>query len=166
MFQLVKQKKLNLLTLIKFFLVTFLLFYFLYQALFQTSVIEGKSMDPTYEQGELVLANKWVYMFDDPKRGDVVIIEKPTKQYIKRIIALPNETVEVRNHTLYINGEPYAQHFLPIDVQNSTTDFGPIVIPKDSYFVMGDNRIYSKDSRNGLGFISRDEIIAKSLKFP
>src|SRR5699024_1536574 len=95
-------------------------------------------------------------------RGDIVIIERPLKNYVKRVIALPGETIEVKDHVLHINGEIYEQNFLSENEILGTGNFGPIEIPEDSYFVMGDNRSTSKDSRNGLGFIEEENIIGRS----
>ena len=130
--------------------------------IFSISIVEGDSMDPTLQHGERIIFNKFVYIIGEPDRGDVVIIQRPHKNYVKRIIALPEETIEIRNHILYINNEPYEQVFISEEAQNYTGNFGPIRVPKNSYFVMGDNRAISKDSRNGLGFIHDDEIIGRS----
>ncbi|MUK90244.1 signal peptidase I [Ornithinibacillus sp. L9] len=130
--------------------------------LFATSIVEGDSMDPTLENGERVVFNKFVYLVGEPARGDIVIIQRPQKNYVKRVIGLPGEIIEIRDHKLYINNEQYEQNFLTEDAINHTGNFGPIEIPKDSYFVMGDHRAISKDSRNGLGFITEEEIIGRS----
>src|SRR5699024_10020015 len=106
--------------------------------------------------------NKLVYFIEKPKRGEVVIIQRTHKNYVKRIIGLPEETVEVRNHVLYINNEKYEQSFIGDEIANLTGDIGPIKVPKNSYYVMGDNRPISKDSRNGLGFINEADIIGRS----
>ena len=119
-------------------------------------------MEPTLEDGERLIFNKIVYILDEPERGDVVIIQQTNKNYVKRVIALPGETIEIRNSELYIDGEKYIQSFLSKEASMNTGNFGPIVVPEDSYFVMGDNRAISKDSRNGLGYIQQDEIIGRS----
>lgn len=129
---------------------------------FATSVVEGDSMEPTLENGERLIFNKMIYIINEPKRGDIIIIQQTDKNYVKRIIALPGETVEIRNSELYINGERYIERFLSEDNRSKTGEFGPIKVPQDSFFVMGDNRAISKDSRNGLGYIRRDEIIGRS----
>lgn len=119
-------------------------------------------MFPVLEEGDRVVFNKAAYLFEAPERGDIVIIQRPIKNYVKRIIALPGETIEVKNNTLFINGNQYTQHFLTEKEIKKTTDFGPITIPSDSYFVMGDNRMISKDSRNGLGLVTKNEILGRS----
>ncbi|MBO8155469.1 MAG: signal peptidase I [Bacillaceae bacterium] len=123
-----------------------------------TSIVDGPSMYPTLENGEWVIYNKAIYYFTEPDRGDIVIIKRPDKNYVKRIIGMPNETVEVRDHVLYINGKKQDQPYLTRDALMGTNNFEPVTVPEDSYFVMGDNRSISKDSRNGLGFIKKSEI--------
>lgn len=129
---------------------------------FATSIVEGASMDPTLQNGERVMFNKIVYYIDEPQRGDIVIIEKPVKSYVKRIIGQPGDTIEIREHKLYVNGEQQTQEYLPKEAIASTRDFAPLEIPEGKYFVMGDNRSISKDSRNGLGFVEEEEIIGRT----
>ncbi|MYL39379.1 signal peptidase I [Halobacillus litoralis] len=129
---------------------------------FATSIVEGASMDPTLQNGERVMFNKIIYYIDEPERGDIVIIERPVKSYVKRIIGLPGDTVEIRDHELYVNGEKETQEYLSEDAASATRDYGPVDVPDGKYFVMGDNRSISKDSRNGLGFIEEDEIIGRT----
>lgn len=147
---------------IKALIIAVLIALFLKTFIFATSIVEGESMEPTLESGERVIFNKLIYLIDKPKRGDIVIIEHPTKNYVKRVIALPGETIEMKNHLLYIDGEHYDETFISEKAINHTGDFGPVEVPEDSYFVMGDNRAISKDSRNGLGFIKEEDIIGRS----
>ncbi|MBB6454837.1 signal peptidase I [Salirhabdus euzebyi] len=135
---------------------------------FATSVVEGASMYPALENGERVIFNKAIYLFSEPDRGDIVIIQRPIKNYVKRVIGLPNDTIEVKDRVLYINGVKHDQPYLDSDAIRGTGDFGPIQVPDGRYFVMGDNRSISKDSRNGLGFIKDEEIIGRSelIVFP
>lgn len=131
--------------------------------IFATSIVEGESMHPALEDGERIIFNKFVYIISEPERGDIVIIQHPDKNYVKRVIGLPNETIEMKNHELFIDG--VKQETLFIDKHNSmlTGNFGPIHIPDNSYFVMGDNRANSFDSRHReFGFINRSEIIGRS----
>lgn len=146
----------------KAIIVAVLIAFFLRTFIFATSIVEGESMAPTLEDGERLIFNKLIYIIDEPDRGDIIIIQKPTKNYVKRVIGLPGETIEIKDGILYINGESYAQEFLSEEAKLQTNNFGPEVIPEDGYFVMGDNRAISKDSRNGLGLISENEIVGKS----
>jgi len=156
------KKKNEWLEWIKAIIIAILIALFLRTFIFATSIVEGESMDPTLEDGERVIFNKLIYILDEPERGDIVIIQRPTKNYVKRIIGLPGETIEINRNELIIDGEEYTQTFLSEDAINKTGNFGPVTVPEDSYFVMGDNRAISKDSRNGLGFINEEEIIGKS----
>ncbi|WP_425464016.1 signal peptidase I [Oceanobacillus piezotolerans] len=135
---------------------------FLRTFIFATSIVEGESMNPTLQDGERVIFNKLVYLVDEPERGDIVIIQRPHKNYVKRVIGLPGETIEIRAGELYINNERYTQEFLSKESMLRTGNYGPETIPENHYFVMGDNRAISKDSRNGLGLILENEIIGKS----
>lgn len=158
-------KKNNWLDWLKAIVAAIIVAFILKTFVFSTSIVEGESMDPTLSHGERIIFNKLVYNVGKPKHGDIVIIQKPFKYYVKRVIALPGETIEMRDHILYIDGEPVDQSYISKEAQEKTGNFGPITLPSKSYFVMGDNRAVSKDSRNGqngLGFILEDEIIGKS----
>ncbi|WP_407703073.1 signal peptidase I [Virgibacillus tibetensis] len=146
----------------KAIIIAVLIAFFIRSFIFATSIVEGESMNPTLESGERVIFNKAIYLINEPSRGDIVIIQRPFKNYVKRVIALPGETIEINGSNLFINGDKYEQSFLGEDAQRRTGNFGPIHIPENSYFVMGDNRAISKDSRNGLGFIDEDDIIGRS----
>ncbi|TFB14063.1 signal peptidase I [Filobacillus milosensis] len=146
----------------KAIVIAVILAFFLRTYIFATSIVEGTSMDPTLHNGERVIFNKAIYLIDEPDRGDIVIIQHPNKNYVKRVIGLPNDTVQVKNSVLYINGEKVSQSYLKEEQRLATDDFGPVEVPNGQYFVMGDNRDISKDSRNGLGFINEDDIIGRS----
>lgn len=158
-----KEKKRNeWLEWIKAIFVAIILVFILRTFVFSASVVEGESMSPTLDNGNKIIFNKFVYLVGEPERADVVIIQRPLKNYVKRVIALPGEEIEIRNHLLYINGEIYDQSFISEEAILNTGNFGPIKVPNHSYFVMGDNRAISKDSRNGLGFIEDEHIIGRS----
>ncbi|MFZ3579668.1 signal peptidase I [Virgibacillus sp. DJP39] len=142
--------------------IAILLAFFLRTFVFATSIVEGESMVPTLEDGERVIFNKLIYLIDEPERGDVVIVKRPNKNYVKRVIGLPGETIKFQDHQLYINGEKYEEKFTNAEALEHTGNFGPIEVPEEKYFVMGDNRAISKDSRNGLGFINSDDIVGRS----
>lgn len=147
---------------IKAVFVAIILVFILRTFVFSASVVEGESMSPTLDNGNKIIFNKFVYLVGEPERADVIIIQRPLKNYVKRVIALPNEEIEIRNHVLFINGEAYEQPYISEEAILNTGNFGPIKVPNDSYFVMGDNRAISKDSRNGLGFIEDEHIIGRS----
>jgi len=128
--------------------------------------VNGSSMATTLYNNDIMILNKLAYTFGEVERFDIVVIKHNKTHLIKRVIGLPGETLEVKDNKLYINGEYIEEEFL--DSSTITKDF--ILnekIPDDHYFVMGDNRIASQDSRT-LGFISSDEIegIATLTIFP
>jgi len=137
------------------------------QATFQTFVVDGPSMRPTFQHGQRLLVNKAVYRFREPKRGEVIVFHPPNNQqndYIKRIIGLPGESVEISEGRVYIHrgnrevwplDEPYIR-------EETTRSFWGDVIPKDEYFVLGDNRNNSEDSRAGWT-LPRQNIIGKAF---
>jgi signal peptidase I len=117
--------------------------------LYQPVKVEGTSMAPLLSDQERIFINKFVYRFEDIHRGDVVVFWYPldrSKSFIKRVIGLPGETVEIRRGMLYVNTHLVPEPYVPPQYTD-VTDFGPIKVPKDSYFVMGDHRISSNDSR-------------------
>jgi len=117
--------------------------------LYQPVKVEGTSMAPLLSDQERIFINKFVYRFEDIHRGDVVVFWYPldrSKSFIKRVIGLPGETVEIRSGMLYVNTHLVPEPYVPPQYTD-VTDFGPIKVPKDSYFVMGDHRISSNDSR-------------------
>ncbi|SIS38248.1 signal peptidase I [Salimicrobium flavidum] len=147
---------------IKAIVIAIVLAFILRNFFFATSIVEGASMDPTLENGERVVFNKIVYHIDEPDYEDIVIIERPTKNYVKRVIGEPGDTIEIKNHQLWINGEKQNQEYLDNQSIQATRDYGPVEVPEGEYFVMGDNRAVSKDSRNGLGLVKEDEIIGRT----
>src|SRR5467141_134741 len=117
--------------------------------LYRPVKVEGTSMAPLLSDQERIFINKFVYRFEPIERGDVVVFWYPldrTKSFIKRIVALPGETVEIRRGMVYVNGDPLPEPYVPSQYED-VMDFGPMRMPRDSYFVMGDHRISSNDSR-------------------
>jgi signal peptidase I len=138
-----------------------ILIFLVLQATVQSFVIVEHCMEPEFQEGERLLVNKVVYHFTDPKRGDVVILHPPLtpeKAYIKRIIALPGDSVEVKDGAVYINGtkldEPYVG-----DPPHYT--FNLEEVPENEYFVLGDNRNIANDSHKGWT-LPRENIIGKA----
>lgn len=121
----------------------------------------GPSMQPTMQSGDLVFVNKWIYRLKQPERGDIIVFHAiEEKDYIKRVIALPGETVEIKNQQLKINGKVIPEIYLPPNTQ--TADFTQRKVPRGSIFVMGDNRQNSRDSRDPeLGPISMNQLVGR-----
>jgi signal peptidase I len=117
----------------------------------QTFYIPSPSMEPTLLKDDRILVNKLSYKMHPVHRGDIVVfttppnVDKSYKDLVKRVVGLPGETVQGKDGKVYINGQPLAEPYLPATTQ--TTDFGPEVVPPNSYWVMGDNRTQSVDSR-------------------
>lgn len=126
--------------------------------------VDGPSMDTTLANGQILILDKMSYRKNDIKRFDIVVIKLDNKKIIKRVIGLPNEVVEVKDNTIYINGKEINDPYASTD----TDDFdmgkiGLIKIPGDSYLVMGDNREVSLDSRYAeVGTIKREKILGKA----
>lgn len=145
----------------------------------QAFKIPSGSMIPTLDIGDHILVNKFIYgvrlPFTDftlvpirrPERGDVVVFKFPkdeSKDFIKRVIGLPGDTLEVKNKAVYVNGQKMDELYAVHDesgelasLMQGRDNFGPVSVPKHSYFVMGDNRDHSLDSRFW-GFVDESKI--------
>jgi len=124
--------------------------------------VEGLSMFATLDDNDYLIANKIDYRLHAPQRGDIIILRPPTdnsKDFIKRIIALPGERLLISDGIVYINGHKLDEPYLPEAWVTLNNLYGPdgMVVPPNEYFVMGDNRNRSQDSRT-FGFIGRDRI--------
>jgi len=117
--------------------------------LYQPVKVEGTSMAPLLSDQERIFINKFVYRFEPIERGDVVVFWYPldrSKSFIKRVVGLPGEEVEIRQGIVYVNGIALQEPYVPPQYED-LSDFGPTRVARDSYFVMGDHRISSNDSR-------------------
>jgi signal peptidase I len=118
---------------------------------FQLSTVDGNSMLPTLHDGDRLFINKAIYLLMSPNYGDVVILQDPRRPagkrvyLVKRVIGLPGDTIEIRDHRLYRNGEPVDEPYLSERMEMAS--YGPEVVPGGHYFVLGDNRNNSTDSR-------------------
>lgn len=135
----------------------------------QRTTVDGSSMEPMLSDGDNLIVDKITYRFRDPERFDVIVfpvVQDEDKKYIKRIIGLPGETVQIDdNGNIYINGEVleenYGRETISPDMIGRAAE--PIVLGEDEYFVMGDNRNDSMDSRwNIVGNVNRDAIIGSA----
>lgn len=124
--------------------------------------VSGACMQPHLYTGERVLANKIAYHLGEPKRGEIVIFNYPkdlTQIYVKRVIGLPGETVAIHNGGVFINGRRLAE---PYKTYEAHGDMAPQRVPNAEYFVMGDNRDVSDDSRYW-GDLPRTDIVGKAV---
>ena len=146
------------------FIIAITIFLILFLYVISITQVVGNSMSPTLKQEEVLVLNKLKYHISDVNRGDIISFAyADTKYLIKRVIGLPGENVEFIDNKLYINGRIYDEIYLNDDV--ITNDFsieklGYDKIPNDMYFVLGDNRMNSLDSRE-IGLIKKSDITGK-----
>ncbi|MDD3652826.1 MAG: signal peptidase I [Desulfotomaculaceae bacterium] len=125
--------------------------------------IPSGSMEPTLKENDRIIVSKLNYHFKEPKRGDVIVFKyplDPKRNFVKRLIAVGGETVVIRNSQLYINNQLVTEEYLPQGLRFD--DFGPEKVPAGTYFMMGDNRNNSDDSRVW-GFLPEDLIVGKAV---
>ncbi len=140
--------------------------FLLLQGTVKHSVVVSSSMEPSLQAGQHLLINRLAYKFHNPERGDVIVFHPPGNQkddYIKRIIGLSGESVEIKEGTVYIHKED--GEVLPLDepyiTERASSLYKGGIIPENEYFVLGDNRNNSNDSRSGWTF-PRQNIIGKA----
>lgn len=160
--------KKEILSMILYLAFIFVVVYLIITFVGQRTAVNGDSMEPTLSNGDNLIMDKLTYHFRDPERFEVVIFPCPTKPdvfYIKRVIGLPGETIQIKDGGIYIDGT-----LLETDVYGITdyTEAGiahePITIGEDEYFVLGDNRPISQDSRyESVGLIDREVIEGRAF---
>lgn len=131
----------------------------------QRTMVDGRSMNPTLNDGDNLIVEKLSYRFHDPERFDIIVFPfDDTKFYIKRIIGLPGETVQIDyDGNIYINGEILEENYGLETILDPGRAAEPITLGDDEYFVLGDNRNNSKDGRNpAVGNIKRDKIVGRA----
>lgn len=131
--------------------------------LFQNFVIPSGSMEPTLFKGDMLYVSKISYRFSEPVRGDIVVFKyplDPKRDFVKRIMGMPGETLEIKNSVVHINGQPVSEPFLRKGLKSP--DFGPVKINEGQYFMMGDNRDNSSDSRVW-GTVPRKNFVGKAV---
>lgn len=144
------------------------IFLFVYLLILRPHKIKGSSMEPNFPDKEYLLTEKVTYYLEAPKRGDVIVFKPPISEedeFIKRIIALPGETVSVMNGRLYINGKLLSESYLDSNLVTAGGNFlsegEKVTVPNDEYFVAGDNRPHSSDSRTW-GFVTKKRISGRA----
>lgn len=134
--------------------------------LYRPVKVEGTSMMPSLYDQERLFINQFSYKFGfgDIKRGDTVVFlfpEDPTKSYIKRVIGLPGDTVAVEDGYVLVNGKKLVENYIPPEYRDDRS-YSPTVVPPDDYFVLGDHRVSSNDSR-AWGFVPKSYIYGKAV---
>jgi len=135
--------------------------FLLLQSTLQSFKVEGFSMEPSFHHGQYLVVVKAVYWFGDPQRGEVIVfrsLENPDRDLIKRVIALPGETVEINEGKVYIDGAPLEEDYILEEPQYT---YPSRQVPPDLYFVLGDNRNSSSDS-HVWGMLPGEYIIGKA----
>ncbi len=150
------------------------IFLVVYLFLLQPHQVNGKSMVPNFQNGDYLLTDKISYRFGKPERGDVVVFHAPPSancppgtgcDFIKRVIAVPGETVEIKNNKFFVNSKQLDEDYLPESFSTNAGDYirnRSATMGVDEYFVVGDNRSYSSDSR-AWGPIDKSLIIGKAF---
>ena len=160
--------------------------FFVVHGSIQNFRVEGLSMDPALKDGEMVIVNKLVFfridvkrlaglvpfwdvkdkrsfsLFHEPHRGEVVVFNwpvDPERQLVKRVIGVPGDTVEIRSGAVYVTGTPLSEPYIA-SLHGIRENIGPVEVSEGYYFVMGDNRLHSNDSRDW-GLVARDDIVGK-----
>jgi len=149
---------------VKLIVTAFILAFVLKTFIFQIAFVKGPSMKPTLQQGQILIVSKLSYRIGNPKRGEIVVINDrmENKDLIKRVIGMPNEVLEVKEGAVFINDEILSPDYTNIPTYEN--GFEKSKTAEDEYFILGDNRIESRDSRsNTLGFVKRKSIIGKAV---
>ncbi|GCE13911.1 hypothetical protein KTT_37700 [Tengunoibacter tsumagoiensis] len=145
-------------------LVLTVLMFLIIQMAIQNFNIDGMSMEPTLHNGELMIVDKWSYAFHAPARGDIIVFvapPNPSQDYVKRVIGLPGDVISIQNTTISINGKVLREPYIaPENQGNPYSSFVDRVIPANTFFVLGDNRNGSSDSR-AWGCVPRGNIIGR-----
>jgi signal peptidase I len=142
--------------------------YFITTNVFVKTAVAGVSMEPTLMEGQVVIVNKIEYYLKSPKRNDVIVYKQSNREHsyyeIKRVIGLPGETVKIKNGMIYINDEVLKEKIKTETIENAGLAEEGIKLDDNEYFVLGDNRNDSEDSRfASVGNVLRNEILGKAV---
>lgn len=147
-------------------LVVFMVIFIVRTFIFMPFKVDGESMEPTLQNNDRLFVNKLIINFSSIKHGDIVVIKKSEDQMylVKRVIGLAGDVLKITEGKLYINGVEQREAYLNQDLlkQYKQLNHAEQKIPVNKVFVMGDNRLNSKDSRNGLGYIDESDVVGKT----
>lgn len=133
----------------------------------QRTKVQGRSMETTLSDGDNLIVDKISYRFRDPKRFEIIVFPYQYQEntyYIKRIIGLPGETIQIKDGYIYINGELLEEEYGAEVMNQSGIAADPIELGEDEYFVLGDNRNHSADSRDpSVGVLKRDQLMGRAF---
>src|SRR3954467_4103370 len=132
--------------------------------LYQPVKVEGTSMMPSLEDQERIFVNKFVYRLEPLERGDIVVFRyprDPSKSYIKRVIGMAGDRIRIEGGTVYVNGQALGETYVPAEYED-TRSYPEIVVPANSFFVLGDHRSMSNDSRD-FGSVNQGYIYGKAV---
>ena len=143
----------------------FLLFFAAREFVFRVAHVTGSSMEPTLNHGDMVVLNRLIYLFASPRAGDIVAFpypENPSEFYIKRVVGVPGDIIDLRNGEFIINGQPLDDPFSGDPVLALGDVAFPVVVEEGRFFVLGDNRNGSKDSRfNAVGTVPGRDMVGR-----
>lgn len=154
------------------FIETIVIFGAIFAALYlfvaQFHKVSGSSMVPTFQSGDYLITEKISYRFRDPKHGEIIVLKNPrdeSQDFIKRIVAVPGDTLKISNNTIYVNGKAVKEDYLPAGINTRAGSFiregETIKTGSNQYFVLGDNRDHSSDSREW-GAVTKEEIVGRA----
>lgn len=153
---------------IEAFLIAVLLALFIIIFIAQSFLVQGSSMEPSLHNGQRLIVDKLTYRFSLPKLGDIIVFRYPTdpsRKFIKRVIGSPGDEILIKGGQVYVNGDKLLEDYINGPTYGAyAPDYGPIVVPEGSYFVLGDNRRKSDDSRfKDVGFVPSSLILGRAL---
>jgi signal peptidase I len=145
-------------------LIAVVLAFFIRYFIVELYMVEGPSMRPTLVNGERLVVNKFIYRFKTPERGDVLVFrypQDPSRDFIKRVIAIPGDTVEIKDGRVFVNGQLLNETYI---LEKTRGSYPLSTVPQGRIFVMGDNRNNSEDSRfKDVGFVPFELIKGKAV---
>lgn len=145
-------------------LIAVILAFFIRYFIVELYAVEGPSMRPTLLNGERLIVNKYIYRFNQPERGEIIVFRypsDPSRDFIKRVIAVPGDTIEIKDGRVFLNGQLTNEPYI---LEKTRGSYPLATVPAGHVFVMGDNRNNSEDSRfKNVGFVSNELIKGKAV---